>query len=158
MAGIALAMLAPAAALAEVRPTFESQPCWFDVPEDQAAECGYLVVPENRRNPSAAKVRLPIVVLKADPDDDAHGDPVLYITGGPGSDTEIDRRGMSTWLKVRRESWLDGRDFILFDQRGVGLSKPALECPEVNRVGMNILKLTGQPDEQRSLYVKSLDE
>jgi hypothetical protein len=26
-------------------------------------------------------------------------------------------------------------DFILFDQRGVGVAKPALECPEVNRVG-----------------------
>ena len=62
--------------------------------------------------------------------------PILYITGGPGSDTEIDRRGMATWLAIRRAAWLDGRDFILFDQRGVGIAKPALECPEVNRVGM----------------------
>ncbi len=154
----ALALLHPGAVRAEAKPLFQRQDCWFDVPKDQPAECGYLVLPENRRQPGASTVRLPIVILKADPDDDAHGDPILYITGGPGSDTDIDRRGMSTWLRIRRAEWLEGRDFILFDQRGVGMAKPALECPEVNRVGMQLLTLTGKPEEQRSLYVQSLNE
>lgn len=157
-AGIALAVLLPSAAMAQSTPVFETERCWFEAPDNHPAECGYLTVPEDRRKPAGAKVRLPVVILKADPDDDAYGDPVLYITGGPGSDTEIDREGMSSWLGVRRESWLDGRDFILFDQRGVGLAKPALECPEVNRAGMGILKLTGKPVEQRGLYVQSLND
>jgi len=158
LAGMALAMFLPSAVLAQAKPVFEPTTCWFDLPENQAAECGYLALPEDRRKPAGGKVRLPVVILKADPDEDTYGDPVLYITGGPGSDTDIDREGMSTWLKVRRESWLNGRDFILFDQRGVGLSKPVLECPEVNRVGMSILKLTGKSAEQRGLYVKSLND
>lgn len=159
LAGIAAAALVPGlATAAETKPVFEPQSCWFDVPENQAAECGYLVVPEDRRKAAGDKVRLPVVVLKADPDHDAHADPVLYITGGPGSDTDIHRRGMSAWLKVRRDNWLDGRDFILFDQRGVGLAKPTLECPEVNRVGMALLKLAGKPDEQRSLYVQAMND
>jgi pimeloyl-ACP methyl ester carboxylesterase len=154
----ALTLLFSEGAWAEAKPIFERQDCWFDVPEDQPAECGYLVVPENRRQPGGAKVRLAIVILKADPDDDVYADPILYITGGPGSDTDIDRRGMANWLRIRRAKWLDGRDLILFDQRGVGLSKPALECPEVNRVGMELLKLTGQSDEQRKIYVQALNE
>lgn len=154
----ALMLLLPGAARAEAKPMFERQDCWFDVPEDQPAECGYLVVPENRRQPGGSTVRLPIVILKADPDDDIYADPVLYITGGPGSDTDIDRRGMASWLRIRRADWLNGRDFILFDQRGVGMAKPALECPEVNRVGMQLLLLTGKSEEQRGLYVQALNE
>jgi pimeloyl-ACP methyl ester carboxylesterase len=160
MAGLAVAgaCAVPGTAVAGGNAVFEAEDCWFAVPEDQAAQCGYVSVAEDRKRPGGGKVRLPVVILKADPDDDTRADPILYITGGPGADTDIDTRGMSTWLGIRRQAWLDGRDLILFDQRGVGLAQPKLECPEVNRVGMKLLKLTGQAEEQRRIYTGALDD
>ncbi|NJN37162.1 MAG: hypothetical protein HC794_09085 [Nitrospiraceae bacterium] len=90
-----LQVLASSPRRRQAKPMFERQDCWFDVPEDQPAECGYLVVPENRRQPGASKVRLPIVILKADPDDDTFADPILYINNPPGVPSSV-RRATST--------------------------------------------------------------
>ena len=34
--------------------------------------------------------------------------------------------------KFKEWTWLAGRDLIVFDQRGIGGARPALECPEVD--------------------------
>ncbi len=74
--------------------------------------------------PDGRTVTLPVVRIHARTDEPAD-DPVIFLHGGPGDGTlasGIDQR--STYPT------LDRRDLILFDQRGAGLSTPALECPE----------------------------
>src|SRR5215203_5110027 len=59
---------------------------------------------------------------------DAPTDPVLYVQGGPGQKRPIGA-GLALRLvgAVRRN-----HDVVLYDQRGVGQSQPALDCPELD--------------------------
>ncbi len=107
-------------------PVFESTDCWWTLPETQPVDCGYLVVPENRDNPRGPDVRIATAVLRH-PGGNPESDPIIYLHGGPGGGP----------LPVMDLAWPDftpffetNRDVIVFDQRGVGLSEPALDCPE----------------------------
>jgi hypothetical protein len=70
-------------ARAEEVPRFEPTPCRsFDL-DEEGAECGFLIVPENRDDPGKRILRLAVAILKsrsASP----HPDPVIYLHGGPG--------------------------------------------------------------------------
>jgi pimeloyl-ACP methyl ester carboxylesterase len=120
--------------------TFEPAACPFALPEDyvqgQNVDCGYLVVPENRERADTRPIRLAVAVFH--PEGGAtRSDAVLYLSGGPGGSVleglryEFD----STYGPVLAT----GRDLILFDQRGVGRSEPALDCPEVDALSREIL-------------------
>lgn len=92
-----------------------------ELAEGVAAECGFLRVPENREKEDSRAIRIPFVRFISGAD--APGDPILFLAGGPGARTIKPRTG--TRMPV-----LGNRDFIMLEQRGVGLSQPALECPE----------------------------
>src|SRR5690606_35020376 len=65
------------------------------------------------------------MVFKA-PEEGRQADPVMLLSGGPGEKTVANAPlGLQTL-----GAQYTGRDVIMFDQRGVGLSEPALECPE----------------------------
>jgi pimeloyl-ACP methyl ester carboxylesterase len=89
------------------------------------AERGRLVVPENWSNPRSRLIELAFVRFKstaAKP-----GPPVVYLAGGPGVS------GITTAAGPRFHLFMAMRavgDVIALDQRGVGRSKPNLECPE----------------------------
>jgi pimeloyl-ACP methyl ester carboxylesterase len=106
----------------EVR--FETVECRFETFPWGETICGDLIVPENRHNPDNQRtVRLHVAVLKA-LQDDPFPDPVIYLEGGPGGNQ----------LQLLRDNFeLQSlnykRDVIIFDQRGTGLSEPALNCP-----------------------------
>ncbi len=108
-------------------PRIEPQSCWMALPdgvvEGQNFDCGYLIVPEDRTNPSGPTIQLAYAVLRA-PADVVKPDPIVYLSGGPGGNAvgEIDG-----WLDI---PYLDDRDLILLDQRGTGYSLPSLNCPE----------------------------
>lgn len=115
--------------------TYEYAPCNFDIPEGQVdgrtISCGYLVVPENRLNPEGAKIRLFVAVLRASGTNEA-ADPVIYLSGGPGgSATRIDIQYFTGEFAKQMQ---ERRDIVFFDQRGVGLSKPSLDCPETRKL------------------------
>jgi pimeloyl-ACP methyl ester carboxylesterase len=104
--------------------TFEQAPCPFNVPEGSTVECGFVVVPEDHANPSGATIRLAVAVIR-DQGDDHQPDPVILLAGGPGEKTVANTLGLGQVLAPVHPN----RDLIVFDQRGVGLSEPALECP-----------------------------
>ena len=62
-------------------------------------------------------------------------DPLVYLNGGPGGPT------ITLLGPTLGESGLPGvfgnRDIILVDQRGSGLSKPSLACPEISAAVLN---------------------
>ena len=105
-------------------PTFEETKCTFEFPEGYQPKCGYLIVPEDRTDPSGRKIRLFVAVFKST-GDNPQPDPVIHLSGGPGASTlaaaiPILRKGGSEILKQR--------DYILFDQRGTQYSDPYLYC------------------------------
>lgn len=106
-------------------PRFESADCPFEVPEDARVRFGRLVVPAVRPyEPGDPTVSVAVLVIKsrsASP----RPDPVLYLEGGPGGPSLA---YYEDWLG---SPILDHRDLVLFDQRGVGYSSPALPCPEI---------------------------
>lgn len=128
----------PAAAQTPFEPFFEEAPCLFVVPniveEGRDIVCGYVRVLEDHAVPDGSTIRLAVVIIK-DTSASHQSDPVLVLSGGPGQKTV---RQAVTLAQVIRPT-IGDRDLILFDQRGVGFSEPALECPEF--VGAQLLTM-----------------
>ena len=106
-------------------PAFEVNACPFEVPKGYDPICGTLTVPENRSQPEGRTIHLAVAIFKSylpDPAPDA----VIQLTGGPGSSA------LTNAAPIVRSSTgnyiLGRRDYILFDQRGVGYSEPNLYC------------------------------
>jgi pimeloyl-ACP methyl ester carboxylesterase len=124
--------------IGEQVPRFEPDQCPFDVPSGAAVECGFVVVPEDHDDPSGSTIRLAVVIIR-DRSEDHQPDPVLLLAGGPGEKTVANAPAVADLI----ESIHPRRDLIIFDQRGVGLSEPALECPEWEQV---LFDLLDEPD------------
>ena len=124
-------------------PAFEPGPCPFDLPpgmiEGEDVECGFVTVPEDHQNPGDT-LRLAVVVVR-DQSENHQPDPVILLSGGPGEKTVANALPAAQIFAP----YFPNRDFILFDQRGVGLSEPALECPEWIAVLFSLLDET-DPD------------
>lgn len=123
LASVLLLVVFPAAAQDSAVPRFEPSDCAFATDGD--IECGFVVVPEFHDQPDGDTIRLSVAIQRgSDPD----AEPVILLSGGPGEKTT---ESASFVLNGNFATLADGtRDFIVFDQRGVGLSEPALECPE----------------------------
>jgi pimeloyl-ACP methyl ester carboxylesterase len=84
-----------------------------------AADCGTLVVPENRADPQSRLIALPVTRIRARSNRKA--EPVFRLQGGPGI----------TNMKFSQASrFADGRDVVLVGYRGMDGSS-VLDCPEV---------------------------
>ncbi len=105
------------------RPRFEPTKCGFAVTLDLPHHCGYLIVPEDRRDPAASEVRLPVIVFEARAHDPLP-DPVIYLAGGGG----VDQMGMMGWYRDVVVEVTATRDFIMYNQRGAPLTEPPLDC------------------------------
>lgn len=89
------------------------------------AESGELRVPERRGVAGSATVTLKFVRFKAT--SPRPGPPIVYLAGGPGSS------GIETAREARFPLFMAMREFgdvIALDQRGVGESRPDLDCDE----------------------------
>ena len=109
-------------------PLFEPAECLVPVPAAYGMECGYLVVPEDRRQPDGPAVRLPVVMIPSKSQDPAP-DPVIHLVGGPGGNL-LD--AVTAYLRLGGDRILETRDYILFNQRGTRYTEPSLECPDQN--------------------------
>jgi len=100
---------------------FEIVPCVhvaWDV--EYAAECGTLIVPENRSDEYSRLIAVPVKRIPAS--GNAPAEPIFYLTGGPG---------MSN-LSYNRVGWFhDNHDIVLVGYRGVD-GTTHLSCPEVS--------------------------
>ncbi|WP_199139373.1 alpha/beta fold hydrolase [Pedobacter sp. ASV12] len=106
---------------AEIEPML----CPIKIGEGVIAQCGYLVVPENRQKPKGRKIKVPFIFARK-ADADSTQNVSLYTTGGPGYST------ISYISEINANSgFLKYGGFIAFDQRGTQKSIPALESPEI---------------------------
>jgi pimeloyl-ACP methyl ester carboxylesterase len=116
---------------------FESSECAFEVSGTFDVECGYVTVPESR-DPALADdtntIRLAVAVFRST-SSDPQPDPLIYLDGGPGGYTLALAEGYMSQFAP----FLEQRDVILFDQRGVGASEPNLDCPELTELSYELL-------------------
>ena len=102
---------------------FQTTPCLHTAGEvTYAAECGTLIVPENRSDPDTRLIALPVRRIPAS--GEAPAEPIFYLGGGPGSSN----------LGYRRVDWFhEDHDIVLVGYRGVDGSVD-LGCPEIGEV------------------------
>ena len=112
-------------------PRFIPAPCPFIPAVDQAEgstiSCGFVAVPENRTRPHGRWIQLAVAIFKA-PEVPTRP-PLIFLGGGPGSFV-LEDFGPRVSGSLARDLTA-GRDFVMFDQRGVGFSEPALDCQEL---------------------------
>jgi pimeloyl-ACP methyl ester carboxylesterase len=108
------------------------EPCTFEAEKVKyEADCGTLVVPENRNKPGSRLIALPIVRIRATGPNPT--EPILWLEGGPGQ-ANIDFQ--------YPPSLLENHDFVMVGYRGAEGSV-VLDCPEVDQaitgVGSDVL-------------------
>jgi len=110
-------------------PVLKKADCPFDVPAGANVSCSYVIVPEDRTGDPTHTIRLAVAVYHSTSSHPAP-DPVVFLQGGPGGEAVKLITGYYKQLVV---PILEKRDFITFDQRGTGLSDPALNCDELSK-------------------------
>ena len=143
-------------------PSYEKTACPFRLPvgvsEGKDVECGYLVVPEDRADPQTRSIRLAVAIFR-NPTKPVKPDPIVYLSGGPGG-SALEFAYLAYAQQVE-PFFAAQRDIILFDQRGVGLSKPALDCPAASALDLQLLdpEKDGKvlsPQEQADLMLQAM--
>ena len=76
--------------------------------------------PADHADPEGEQFRLFVSIVRGS--ETKASDPVFFLTGGPG-ELSAPYPGF-----LGRQQLYGDRDFVTFDQRGVGLSEPALTC------------------------------
>lgn len=122
-----------AAAPSSYTPRLEERPCQAYNPAVGEAEgetywCGAMIVPQDRSQPDGNQVEIKYAIIKSQ-SDAPRRDPMLFLSGGPGN-SALHPDGFAE-LANRFGPLRQERDIILFDQRGVGASSPAIECSVV---------------------------
>ena len=134
-------------------PVFTHSACPYDlgVPADITISCGFVNVIEDRDSLSKKTIDLYVVRI--------HGiqrflnrDPVIYLAGGPGGSATRSTQ----WFIDRARFIYDDRDLILFDQRGIGGSKPRLECSEFRHANAELRHLDLSPEVKLESLVEAL--
>jgi pimeloyl-ACP methyl ester carboxylesterase len=141
---------APVSADGQV-PRYEKAKCKFEVPKGYTVQCGYLVVPEDRSNPQSKTIRLHVAVFKARNKKPAP-DAVIYLEGGPGGHSLETAKFSFPGVFA---AFAKTRDFVMFDQRGVGYSEPSLDCPEETKAAYDGLTQRMSFEEREALIDKA---
>jgi pimeloyl-ACP methyl ester carboxylesterase len=92
--------------------TYEANKVKYD------ADCGTLVVPENRGNPGSRLIALPVIRVHAL--NDSPAEPIFFLQGGPG---------VSNLEHQHLVGLVDDHDFVQVGYRGIEGSS-VLDCPE----------------------------
>ena len=142
---------------------YESSECWFNLTSFPSGfqnlswasglkirriECGYLFT---RKEQGKSFFQLPIVIIRNSLWQNSKK-PILYIAGGPGSSSWLSQKDLSDfWLPYIDDiDWQ--HDFVMFDTRGTGLSKPALHCEHFLENTLAIFSKNLQPEEEAKSY------
>lgn len=136
------------------------EPCDCPVKIDSSfqTECGYLVVPENRKKRNGKIIKLPFILVKSK-NANKRKDPVLFTGGGPGGSS-------LGWARNTQRSVLENRDCIAFEQRGTRFALPNLWSNELSdairesyrkNLNKDSMVLEGTKRFKKSLEAKGID-
>lgn len=148
------------AAVAATIGTFQPAPCGLErIPagyeQKHGIQCGWAAVPLRHQSTDGKAIRLWTARVRGTGSERAD-DPVLYINGGPGVatvDSILPYLEESNTMALLRQ----GRDLILFDQRGSGRSEESL-CPNLAKnldaIGAESLEPEAEDARERAEYAK----
>ena len=123
--------------------------CWFNIPLFKIIHCARLY--PSLQN-SQQSISIPVVVIK-NKGLIRKREPIIYINGGPGYAVGIDSSyNIDYWVNnVDEYEW--NRDFILYDNRGTGLSYPQPQCKELRDINYkNLPKYVTEEEYYHELY------
>ncbi len=142
--------------LAQNNPLRDST-CRFEVPNRVQVDCMILHVPENRSDPNSINITLSLAILRH-PDNNPEPDPIIFLQGGPGGVT-LDNLNL-TFSNRFEPLFATNRDIIVFDQRGIGNSRPNLDCATYREEETNLLDFMfnnhGVSQEEIDTYLSDL--
>lgn len=134
----------------EYMPDLETATCEFTPPGDINVSCGFVIVPEDRSQAGNHMIKIAFVIFHAE---NPSPDPVIFLEGGPGGS------GISYFENYGFENVvapiIQERDFIVFDQRGVGKSTPNIDCPEIKDVYVSDLIGALTSEDKLNAYEES---
>lgn len=126
LAALFLAATSNAAEPPRIEGSAEKVACPFDTTKSLLpVDCGRLKVPENYDNPGRT-IEVAYMIVHA-PDNRHPDNPVIFLSGGPGSPSLVHVETLVTTPAIR--DVVVDRDWVFFDQRGGGRSVPQLYCP-----------------------------
>jgi pimeloyl-ACP methyl ester carboxylesterase len=98
--------------------------CTYEADDvEYAADCGTLVVPENRGDPNSRLIALPVIRVRAT--GSSLKEPLFWFNGGPNTNVTY-----SPEAARLNDGLIDERDFVMVGYRGIDGSV-VLECPEI---------------------------
>jgi pimeloyl-ACP methyl ester carboxylesterase len=127
---------------------FEPGPCPSRVassPVFANAQCGQLIVPENRHKPNGKTISISVAIIPSITQPPKH-EPLFYITGGPGGDAMGDAEFLVPTLNQTQ-------DLIVSAQRGTLDATPALLCPEIDAFNAEAVSLVYDAPSTGTLHV-----
>ncbi|HEX2846134.1 MAG TPA: alpha/beta fold hydrolase [Chitinophagaceae bacterium] len=140
-------------------PRIEACDCPVKVDSNYSNQCGYLIVPENRKKANGKTIKLPFIIAKSN-NPDKRKDPLLFTAGGPGG-SSLD------WITgVGKRGIIDNRDCIAFEQRGTHYAIPDLWSNELsdairdsyrNNLSKDSMVLEGVKRYKKALVKKGID-
>jgi pimeloyl-ACP methyl ester carboxylesterase len=115
--------------------------------------CGITTVPLQHDDPNGATIELATIVIKS-AEADANTPPLVMLQGGPGGST---LKVFTQYLTLPAgKEFTQGRDVILFDQRGTGASTPSLYCDETTQLAYDTLAQNIRSADSNALFVASI--
>ena len=124
---------------------FEPTECRFTTTITDVA-CGDLLVPEDYTVNDSPTIRVHVAIIRAR-QETPQPDPILYLSGGPGGHMLRSLDSMQAFSDLYQS-----RDLVVLDQRGVGTSQPALDCPEISTYAEDTASSTAPQAEQLQAY------
>ena len=137
--------------------TFVKAPSPIDVPEglEESGKFafGYMEVPEFHENPTGKTIELAIAIHKCQGDSATH-EPFVLITGGPGM-SDIDNFVPDLFGDLGG-LFLNNRDIVIIELRGLKYSKPNLMLPEIDNLQLYLADKNLSTEHTIDLYMDSL--
>lgn len=115
-------------------PELTKAECPFEAPKDVKGEirCGSVAVPLDHDDPGGDTIDIAVAVYPVQASGGAAEpapDPLFFLAGGPGQKAVAEPRIIRAAASALAE-----REIVVVDQRGVGESQPALDCPQTDEL------------------------
>ncbi len=137
--------------------TFTKADCPIPVPQELINSgkfmYGYMAVPEFHANPDGKLIELAVAIFKCQGEAATHS-PLILNTGGPGL-SNMDNF-IPTILGGLGNLYLNNRDLVIIELRGLKYSKPNLFCPEIDELQVELAQQNFSIEKTIDRYMDTL--